>query len=183
MIGLLDIYAKLVIAVVSFIAPLIVYLLSVSSDGIAIVREQATEQSNQLQQLLKIQISESKQFSSTMMKVSTQMLKELEKSTSRKSNLLNPKRQIIRIFSTLLGSLLFLMLYQLLKDPYFELYSHNMEIGILIASFICFALGVIVLKQVAWNSIETKKDIELTAKTRDRQKTKDRDDEIISPTA
>jgi len=157
-----------------------VYLLSVSNDGIAIVREQSVEQSNQLQQLLRAQLVESKSLKSKELKNSTKELSKLEESITRKSNLLDPKRQIIRIFASLLGALLFLMIYELGKDPAVWNFPENVLIGLLICSFGSFACGLLILKQVAWVSINTKNDIEIQA-TEKRNLT-ERGGDIIRPT-
>ena len=174
MTGFIDIYAKLIIAVVSFIAPLMVYLLSVYSDGIVIVRENAAEELKTIKKILAAQIAESEQFNSQQIKDSTDALKKAEKQSRRRTNLLNPKRQIYRVFITLFTALLFVMFYMLSKDPFICPYNHYISVLLISVSFLCFMYGMYILRQIAWTSIETKEDIGRKAKANVNQ-------EVISP--
>ncbi len=53
MINCLDIYVKLIIAIISFVAPLIVYMLSVFSEGRAKIDKRRIEEESQITNLLK----------------------------------------------------------------------------------------------------------------------------------
>jgi hypothetical protein len=89
--GFLDIYVKLIIAIISFIAPIIVYLLSVYSDGIAIIRRRVREEENQIAQLTKTQISENVEDFRVIIAESTKDLQNLEKRNRHRLNLLTPE--------------------------------------------------------------------------------------------
>ena len=89
--GFLDIYVKLIIAIISFIAPIIVYLLSFYSDGIAIIRRRVREEENQIAQLTKTQIFENVEDFRVIIAESTKDLQNLEKRNRHRLNLLTPE--------------------------------------------------------------------------------------------
>ena len=167
----LDIYIKLVIAIISFIAPLIIYLLSVNSDGIVIVREKANEEKRQLEEILRGQMNSGNLFDG-IIEESNKAIKKTNKNITRKSNLLNPKWQILRIFLSLFFALAFLMLHILVKDKDCFMYnsSRHLSIFLLIASFVCELGGILILRQVAWAVIETKEEVAKKNREKELQK-------------
>ena len=178
MTGFIDIYAKLIIAVVSFIAPLMVYLLNVYSDGIVMVRKNATEELRQFKAILSSQLIDSEQLTTKLIRKSTSTLKRAESDSERKINLLTPKRQINRIFSSLFAALFFVMLYMLSKDESIVTYKHYLSVILLSLSLVCFLCGILILRQVAWISIETKEEIGKRAKEKELQA-----EQVVSPLA
>lgn len=142
-------------------APLIVYLLSIYSDGIAIARQNATERINTLGDLLKGQINEEGQSPdvSKIIESSNEKLRDAKKESKRKLNLLNPKRQIYRIFSPLTLALFFIMLDKLFKDENVGCSNNILSVTLLFLSATCFIIGIFILKQVAWVVIDTKEEI------------------------
>ena len=135
----------------------IVYLLSVFSDGLALIEKRATIENNQIGELLKAQMGKMASFDPAIVDKSNKALKKNETDNARRIELLTPERQIIRIFGTLFFALLCLMCSFLVKNVNLELSKNWYYIGLLILSFLSFIIGLFVLKQVAWAVIETKK--------------------------
>lgn len=155
----LDIYVKLVIAVISFIAPIIVYMLSVFGDGIAIISRKAKEEEYQITNLLRVQADSQGQLDAKIIKRSSKLLQDSEKENKRRLNLLTPHRQIVRVFCPLILALVLIMFDMVVKDPYFNMYNHTFSVGLIGLSFISFGIGILWLKQVAWTIIDTKRVI------------------------
>jgi hypothetical protein len=162
----LDVYTKLLIAIISFVAPLIIYLLSVNSDGIVIVRDKANEEKKQLEEILREQMNSGNAFDG-IIEESNRSLTKTNKNITRKSNLLNPKRQILRIFLSLFLALVFLMFWMLLKDSLIFNYSKTLSIIFLLSSFAFEIIGILILRQVTWAVIETKEEV--AQKTREKE--------------
>lgn len=153
--GFVDLYARLIISVLSFMAPLIVYLLSVFSDGVAIIKRRSKEETNQIGELLLSQINVNfpDGFDLKVVDQSNKALKRTKKMNAVRLNLLDPKRQIYRIFSTLFMSLFCIMLYKTC-DPFTW-----MGYTLVASSLICFVVGLLILKQVTWAVINIKEII------------------------
>jgi len=161
----LDIYTKLIIAIASFIAPVIFYLLSVNTDGIGIVREKAIEESNQLNEIINNQENQKNKNKETgyvfdnIIKESNKALKKVNNRIKRKSNLLTPKRQIYRIFSSLFCAILFLMCRMLAKESIIFPNNHTLCVTFLILSFASTITSILILRQITWVVIETKEEV------------------------
>lgn len=146
----IEIYIKIVIQIVSFIAPLIVALLSVFSDGVGVMREKANTKMHGIAQLL--QDPSKGDFDEKQIKALTQASLESE----RIGRLLNPKRQILRVFLPLFGAIALIMTSKLHEASFVIPYRNWLYVTLLICSFACTAWAVFVLKQIAWKIIETK---------------------------
>lgn len=159
--GFIDIYSKLIIAIISFIAPVIVFLLSVFSNGIAILKRRAAEEKNQIANLLRTQMN-GEDFDAIVIAQSNAALEKSEQISKRKLKLLDPKRQIIRIFSVLLSTLLLVAVSMLFEDQNgvpINVHSHQIWSYLLYGSFASFVVGLLILRQVAWAIINTKQII------------------------
>lgn len=159
--GFIDIYSKLIIAIISFIAPVIVFLLSVFSNGIAILKRRAAEEKNQIANLLRTQMN-GEDFDAIVIAQSNAALEKSEQISKRKLKLLDPKRQTIRIFSVLLSTLLLVAVSMLFEDQNgvpINVHSHQIWSYLLYGSFASFVVGLLILRQVAWAIINTKQII------------------------
>lgn len=157
--GFLDIYVKLIIAIISFIAPLIVYLLSVFSEGTAILTRKAKEYEMQIANLLRVEmegVGAGQSFDPKIIEENSRLLKENEKEYTKRLNLLNPHIQLVRIFIPLLSALGFVMADMLTKDPAFKIYNQYVSMGLILLSFTCFYYGIKFLRQVSKEIIDTK---------------------------
>ena len=160
--GFLDIYSRLVIAILSFTAPLITYLLSVFGVAIENTKAKAKEKEKVTAELLLSQMKKlnSGEGVSEFIEVSNAGLLKEKKSNRKKMNLLNPKRQILRIFIPLVLCVLSLMFQKLIKDPRMGIYSHKLSVTLILASLLFFTFSLIVLRQVAWAAIEAKMEVD-----------------------
>lgn len=154
--GFLDIYTKLIIGIISFIAPMTVYLLSIFSKGIAIIKAKGEIEQKQIRELIRDNLTVGNVNSKTISK-SNKALKKAENRSDRRVRLLTPTRQIFRIFSSLFFSLLFVMIYKVVKDrETFKMYDHTTCVMLLISSLALFIVGILILRQVVWAAIRTK---------------------------
>ena len=150
----IDIYIKLLIAILSFIAPLIVFMLSISNDGMAEVRQRAIEEQKVWDEIRAREglIQSVKELVSTAQASAAKSLKI-------KINLLNPKRQIIRIFLLLAGAI-----FAIVGEKVNKLFAANGHCDWLtrilaVLSILCFIYGIWVLQQVTWAVINTKQEL------------------------
>lgn len=162
----IDIYIKLLVALISFIAPLIIHLLSVFSDGIAVVRRKYEEEQNQITKLIKEDINQEGANVGEVVDKNNNLLKQKREENTRKLNLLEPKRQIKRIFPALFFSLFIMAIYTLVYEHYtingvFQ--GHKISIlilwGLFLSSLALSILGVYFLQNVTWAVIEVKQEI------------------------
>jgi cation transport ATPase len=152
----------------------------VFSDGVALVRDKAETVEEQIGKLLSAQMNQAIKNRNLegIINDSNKQLKANKKRQKKVSNLLNPKRQIYRIFLTLFSALLFVMLDKLVKDKDLGFYSHTLSMALLFSSFTMFIIGVLILRQVAWMTINTKHDVAI----REREaKAKVNEENIITP--
>lgn len=166
----IDIYTKLVIAIISFIAPLMIHLLSMFGDALAHLKRRADIEVSQMDELVKSQVQQDGVQIQELISRSTSLYKDREKKLKRQKNILDPKRQIKRVFPTLFLSLIFLALYSVADSKeWFKEEGYNDIICIVLfsLSFICAGIGVIFLKCIAWTVIDIK---ELLAQ-QDKEKT------------
>jgi len=133
-----------------------VYLLSMFSEGVATIRRRAETERNEIAAILRDAIPIGASINPKIVASSSKKLMAIESRNNRRIKLLTPTRQILRIFVTLFLSLLFIMIYKLLKDHTINLYNRIGAVVLLSLSVICFVIGILVLWQVARAVIETK---------------------------
>lgn len=158
----IDIYTKLIIAIISFIAPLIIHLLSMFSDATAHIKKRHKIQLSQMDELFRKQVQEAHtEQMSTLMQKSQAVYNKRENEYKTQQNVLNPKRQISRIFPVLFISLIFIAIYQLIHNS--QSIEENVKIllsGIsLLLSLMCAVAGVSFLKTIAWTVIDIKQEL------------------------
>lgn len=160
--GFLDIYIKLIIAIISFITPLTVYLLSVFWEGTAILTRKAREYEIQIATLLSAQMQDlanGQNFDPTIISSSGKLLRENEKMYTKRLRLLNPAVQLKRIFIPFLLALLFIMADMIIKDPSFGWYDKDLSLGLIFLSIVSFIVGMTFLEEVSTEIIRTKQMI------------------------
>ncbi|MGY3212496.1 hypothetical protein [Mucilaginibacter sp. HD30] len=156
MAGFLDIYIKLIIAVLSFIAPITIYLLSV--EGLDLTRKITGEQERQIALLKKITPPTHNAKVKKTMRIGDKGMDKMVKKNKRLTNLLNPERQMYRIFVTLTGALAFQMFYYLSADKTFMPdYYHGFTTVFFFLSLVSFVMAVSVFHQIAQAIIYSKK--------------------------
>lgn len=137
---------------------MIVFLLSMFSEGIATCKRWAEIQRTQIVTLLAAQVNppQGMVFDARIVTQSTKQLNSNEASNKRRSKLLTPTRQILRIYSTFLFSLLCIMIRQLVKDKSLNIYDHSLSVWLIVLSLLSFIGGVLILRQVVWAVVHTK---------------------------
>jgi hypothetical protein len=137
-------------------------MLSVYSEGLTLIRAKAKTEIDQIKELLNNSINDIFIFDSRIVKRSNIELRSLERKNKKTSKLLNPKRQIYRIFTPLFLSLLMIMIDKINKSSTFWIYNQKATILFLSLSFTCALIVILVIKQVAWKVIETKEILDKT---------------------
>lgn len=161
----LDIYIKLLIAIISFIAPLLINLLSVFSDGIAVKKRRLTEFEEQTARLVLDEINNEGADVAALITENSTIFKKRRDQSNKQLDLLDPKKQIIRIFPTFFYSLLLIMANGFISDIHVTEFIKTGWIidGLLILTLvgsIFFAVwGVLILRHVVWAIIEVKQEI------------------------
>ena len=151
--------AYLIIAMIAFAAPVIIFLLSVNSEGIQIAKEKAEIQKRELLSILASEIGKSGVKVSAIGEKHKQ-LKKSEQQNKERIDRLTPKIQITKISTTLFLSLLFIMADMIVRDNVLNLYSHYLSISLIILSIITLMTSIYFIKLVAWEIISTKQTIE-----------------------
>lgn len=152
-----DIYIKLVVALLSFTTPVIVYLLSVSSEGVEILKKRRDEQSNQVSKILRLSLNEGDTAKDKdILNRHLKELRTIEINNNKQIQLLNPKKQITRIFGSLFTSLLLVTCSKCFLDSNF--YFNNQLAGTLcgILSLASFCYSIVFLRDVSRAIIEIK---------------------------
>ena len=161
----LDIYIKLLIAIISFIAPLLINLLSIFSDGIAVKKRKLTEFNTQAANLLKKEINAEGADVAKLVTDNSNVFKKRTDDTNSQLVLLDPKKQIISIFPTFFYSLLLIIVNRIASDNICENILPNksflnLVIYLSFAGSMWFAIkGVIILKRVVWAIIDVKQEL------------------------
>ncbi len=154
----IDTYVKLLIAMISFVIPLMVLLLSVFSKGSGVIKKKYEQEQEQLEAIIASQLANIVDYSTIgkTIKKSSRSLTWCKIKNQYKLKLLNPIRQLCRIVISLFLALVLIMFDMIIKDKYFHLYSHWSSVTLIIGSITCLIYGIICLLQVGWISIHTK---------------------------
>lgn len=151
-------YVYLITATLSLIAPLISYLLSV--EGINLLDKIFYEKERQIKKMMLLtSVEENPELKNSIIQFQKIAYNNLN-ANKRLKNLLNPKRQIIRIFSSLIFSLIFQMFYYLGDDNIlFPEIDAWWLLLLFIISLYFFVCGVYIIGQVSWAIIDAKRII------------------------
>lgn len=158
----IEIYTKLIVAIISFIAPLIIHLLSMFSEAVFNIKRLADNELKQLNELTQKQIQNPGNGNSMqdIIQKSNSQYKEREHKLKQRLDVLDPKKQIKKIFPTLFFSLVFIGLYYLANSQIWHKEYNDQICWLLILLSVIFAcLGISFLKKVAWTVIEIKEEI------------------------
>ena len=114
---IIDLYSRIVIGILGFVAPAITLLIGVFADGIDLHRKKKVDKVRHLDDMM--QNGHNKIKGQTKDK-SSHLIQTIRKHGKQKStlqreiNLLSPKRQVIRVFGSLILSLVLVALYDIL---------------------------------------------------------------------
>ncbi|PKP22756.1 MAG: hypothetical protein CVU05_02540 [Bacteroidetes bacterium HGW-Bacteroidetes-21] len=161
---IISIYSKLLISILSFIAPAITLLLNVFIDGVEKFKARNEEEIKQIEKITKMNVqNDSEDFEKTI----KDSLKSLTKNKSRAKKqlkLLNPKRQILRLFIPLILALILVICYIYIKEYVKSINFPFVRISCLILSGVFFTYGLFVLYQLFCIIIETKRKLNFDTK-------------------
>lgn len=162
----LDIYVKLLIAIISFIAPLLIHLLSVFSDGVAVKKRRWEEYSAQSNLLLRAAVQAATENIRILTTKSNSEFDKRKSDYEKDVRLLNPKTQIKYIFPLFFYSILCMIAHFLIFDIDKKDFCTN---TVLLLNIICCCLiaismifaacGVLRLFRVAIAIIDVKQEI------------------------
>lgn len=161
----ISIFAKLIIAFISVVIPIIISLLSIQ-DAVIVIRRRFEEEERQIQNLLKIHIlnAGTAEINALIKKSNADLIKN-EKNAKKEINLLNPKIQILRMFPMLFFSLIFLMIDVLVRADLYNLYYHWLSVLFIFLSVFLFNISLLLLWRVVSAMIDAKKIIEEEKRT------------------
>jgi hypothetical protein len=153
----IDLYAKMVIGTFSFIGPSFSLLIPIFYSAIIKSRERHELKIKNLQKAIQANISESKNFAAQI-KVSSHLFDKMVRDNERELNLLNPKRQVKRLFRSLLISILFIGLYYFQHSHFWPYDFIAIKVACLTFSVLSFAFCLRVLWQIFCTIIEIKSE-------------------------
>jgi cytochrome b561 len=178
----LDIYSKLLIAVITFIAPLTSYLLSTYLKDRKTILVRLEVQKITTDDLLDKEIEDGrtkKNSTTEIFKQGIKIIKDKEKEIELNRNrirFLNPKKRIKWLFIYLILSMSTLLFQSLVRGNVFNLYGHNRSVIFLGVSCFSFLLAIIMLIRIVWKLVETR---ELIMKEEKQIQILNRQDQII----
>ncbi len=174
----IEIYTKVIVAFFGFVAPSFTILISLFLDGIEKKRLAYEERSKELGRMSRELVTKSPdaQLSKIIAETST-LYKTEEKKAKKARNLLNPKRQVIRLFIPLVLSLFCISLYHCCRCV--ANYNRNDNKLILLlfsAAFFCYSIYVL------WQLFEIIIDIKKSIVEEKNTETLTRDEDGINST-
>ncbi len=156
----IEIYIKIIIAVFGFVAPSFTLLISIYIEGIEKKRIKQEEEIKQLERLIKNNLANNSADLEGEMKSNLKQLEVKKRESTHELNLLNPKRQVIRMFLPLLFSLICIILYYVERSNiYTYLNVFSIKCITISISVMFFSYALFVLWQLFDLIIETKKSL------------------------
>ena len=155
----IDIYTKILIAILGFVAPSMTLLLGVFAEGVIRQRQRNEEKIKQLEDLIlqePQQIKGKSQDKIDYIKGSIKQHEEQKEKAQKDINLLSPKRQVIRVFGTLTLSIILAALYYFFRSPYFKTDLKYFKLVTLILSLGAFFYSLFSLWQIFCTITELK---------------------------
>jgi hypothetical protein len=158
----IDIYSKLVIGVISFMAPVTSYLLSTYILDRYKILTRLTEQRGKTDRLIENESNELRNTGMNYVEIiqnGGKKLKAIETEISKKVKLLeflNPKKRIGYLFSSLFLSIGILIFDVLIRGNLFNWYNHRFSMVLLIASCLFFLFAISSLGVISWKLIDAK---------------------------
>jgi hypothetical protein len=154
---IIDIYTKIVVATFGFIGPSFTLLISIFIEAIEMARIKHEQQLKTINSLTRGNINDPDKDIEKEMKSSLVELKKQKVKIQRDLNLLNPKRQIRRVFIPLILSLVFIGLYYFQHTTYCPIENtFCAKLVWLLASGLLFLYCLFVLYQILYMVIESK---------------------------
>lgn len=158
-----DIYAKLLIGIVSLTAPITSYLLANYIKGRVELLKRLSEQDNTSKKLMGIQMKEAVEKGEDAVAFIREKNRELETKdleVQKKIKILKylePKKRILWLFIPLFISLILLLFDVLVRDDAFDCwYNHCISVCLLSSSCIIFVFSMSMFWHLVWKLIDAK---------------------------
>ena len=148
---IIDLYSRIVIGILGFVAPAITLLIGVFADGIDLHRKRKVDKVKHLNDMMEDSHNKIKGHSKEKVSHLIQSLRVHGKQKStlqREINLLSPKRQVIRVFGSLILCLTMIAVYDILGILGFPSSSISLKALALAISLILFSYSLICLWQI-----------------------------------
>ncbi|QYJ67729.1 hypothetical protein [Flavobacterium litorale] len=157
---IIEIYSKIIVATFGFIGPSFTLLISIFIESIEKSRAKNEQQLKTIESLYAdlYKNREERDMEEEMKKI-LKKNKTHKKQIMKELNLLNPRRQIKRVFIPLILSIIFIAIYYFARTKYCNLENSNLsllKILVLAISGVCFAYCLFVLWQILNMVIEAK---------------------------
>ena len=162
----IDIYSKLLIGVISFIAPTTSYLLSTYITDRSKIYKKLQETKKGIDKVLEADVKEAAAKGIDARKLiesGNEKLKKSEEEIDKKVALLTflePKRRISTLFFWLFLAMGTLLADVLVRDDFWGLYNHYFSVFLLVTSCTAFVIALYQLRKIAWNLIKAKETLE-----------------------
>lgn len=157
---IIDIYSKMLVATFGFIGPSFTLLISIFVEALESARISHEQQLKTINSLTRENINNSDKDIEKEMKNSLKELTKKKKTIQKELNLLNPKRQIKRVFIPLVFSLISLAGYYFQQTEHCPIKNtHYSRIAWLGISGLLFIYCLFVLSQIIYTVIEAKQAV------------------------
>lgn len=156
---LIEIYIKLQIATITMLVPMLIFYINHASEAKRTKDEAYDKKIRDLQKESQLDSGDPEKFKSQVSDLHT----EIAKITNQRENdlrLLNPLRQMKRIYSTLILSFLLIILDVMVRNNVFNTYNHILSVILISLSLFMFSITVIFITRVAIVGVKSKEDIE-----------------------
>lgn len=142
----IDIYSRLLIATITFVVPIIINLLSTFSAGEKRRKELAENSSNEITKRASEELQNNPADLKETISKTNKEYQEIDRVTKRELKLLNPLIQFWNIFSGLSLSLIFLLIFYLVKSSELIAYKNTILLWAIFISTLSYltALGFII---------------------------------------
>lgn len=148
---IVDLYSRIVIGVFGFVAPAITLLIGVFADGIDLHRKKKVDKVKHLDDMMQDSHNKIKEHSKNKDTNLLQILRRHGKqkdTLKREINLLSPKRQVIRVFGSLILSLTMIAVYEVLVIYNFNSSFFTLKALVLASSLSLFTYSLFCLWQI-----------------------------------
>jgi predicted histidine transporter YuiF (NhaC family) len=152
----LDIYSRLIIATITFVAPLFVVFVSHYNQAIVKKRKMLEEKKIEIKKEHSEQAQmEDADFENEILETATELTEINHKLQSL--NVVRPKQLLSKIFFWLFAALVILIIEYLIRDGRYLPYNHMMSGCVIVLTIVSFVIAAYNLKILMWEIIETKK--------------------------
>jgi hypothetical protein len=144
----IDLYAKLLIGTFSFIGPSFTLLISLFYTAFQQSQNRHRQRLNNLKLATTQNLTGDNQPFTEQIEETNKELKKLIRQNHKELQLLNPRRQVRRLFISLFGSIILVGFYYFQNSHFWLHNNEKLRIGTIITSGLCFVYCIRVLWQI-----------------------------------